>query len=78
MDTKLTFEELYADLVAASTHTLPENYFTVQQYALDTGMPKRTALDKLKGLAEQGKLESLKVVLNGHETWIFWFPENSS
>ena len=78
MDTELTFEELYADLVAASTNVLPEHYFTVQQFAQDTGMPKRTALEKLKKRAESGELESLKVLIDGHQTWIFWFPESSS
>ena len=74
METDLTFEEHYADMVAASTRTLPEQYFTVGEYSRDTGLPERTAYKRLAEKVEAGALEARMVVVDGHLTRAFWFP----
>ena len=73
MADELTFEELFADLVEASTRTLPEQYFTVREFADRTGKPTRTALRELVAMAEEGRLEMQLAVLDGHQARVFWF-----
>ena len=73
MADELTFEEMYADLVEASTRALPPNYFSTQRYAEDTGMPERSARRELLALVEARKLETKLAVVDGHKARVYWF-----
>ena len=73
-DNNLTWKELYADLVAANTQTLPENYFSCRQYAEDVKMSVGAAGRILARLVEAGTLETKKVLVDGHHQHIYWFP----
>ena len=73
METELTFEQLYSDLVAAHTETLPERYFTLGQFRNDTGLSYWLARKKLAAYVESGKIETRTATVNGHNVRIWWF-----
>ena len=73
MDTELTFEQLYADLIAAQAETLPEQYFTLADFRTDTGFSMWVAKDRLKKLVENGKLRTKCANVDGTYTRIWWF-----
>ena len=73
-DNNLTWKELYADLVAANTHTLPEHYFTGKQYAEDIGLSRGVADRLLARKVSDGVLECKRALIDGHHQHIYWFP----
>lgn len=75
MANELTHTQMYRDLVEAATRDVPADSFTVKDFIEDTGMPERSALKRLKDKAAEGLLESRKTPVDGHLTWVFWFPE---
>ena len=76
MEADLTFAELYRDLVAATREGLtpPPESFGAQEFAKDSGLHPRTALDLLKRKQEVGELCGGKFAIDGNKTWRFWFP----
>jgi len=70
---ELTFDQLYADLVAASSETMPERYFTLTQFCTDTGLKTWAAKKRLAEYVENGKMATRPAVVNGHRMLIWWF-----
>ena len=68
---KLTFDELYADLVAAAQTKVapPEGTFTVEQFASDAGKSPSWAAARLLELVGTGVLEREKY---GYKFY-YWF-----
>jgi len=71
----LSFDELYADLVAANTETLPDDYFTLAQFCADAGMTERVATKRLNDLVETGELNTRLASADGRRVRIWWFTE---
>ena len=69
----LTYAQLYADLVAATTReaTLPENTFTAADFERDTGRSGSWAARELLRLCAAGVLERDKF---GHKFY-YWFKQ---
>ena len=74
MGPKLTYDELYAALIKASTMRLPDHYFTAKQHAEDIKKPRSTVAHQLAERAKRGELETCIVNINGTNTRIYWFP----
>ena len=72
-DDTLTYDELHADLIAASTSTLPERYFTTSEFADDVKVGFSAARRRLVKRIEAGELEEKRVLIDGHWTHIYWF-----
>ena len=73
-EVKLTYKELYNDLVRARTQTVqPEGTFTVRQFVRDTGMSPSQSAVILRAKVEDGSLERKSMVLNGRRTNVYWF-----
>jgi response regulator of citrate/malate metabolism len=72
---ELTYSQLYADLIAASSNTLPDNHFTVRQFAQDAGLSDWTARDRLRKLVREKKLNSRRVNVDGNSIMAYWFNE---
>ena len=70
---ELTFEQLYADLVAAHTETIPERYFTLAQFRKDTGLSIWMANRRLAGRVDSGELGTQLADVNGRSMRIWWF-----
>ena len=73
MEAELTFEQLYADLGAAHSETLPEQYFTIAQFGRDTGLSRYLANKRLEGYVEEGKMATRLAAVNGRSMRIWWF-----
>jgi len=73
MENKLTYAELYEDLVSAHTTVLPEKYFTLKQFCGDTGLPVWTARRLLEKRVVNGELDTMQATLNGRKQMIWWF-----
>lgn len=71
---ELTYEERYADLVAADSRTLPERYFTIVQFAEDIGKGRQAAARELAQKVEDGSLLTKLALVDGYYTHIYWFP----
>lgn len=69
----LSFDELYADLVAANTETLPEQYITLAQFRVDAGLTERVATKRLNDLVETGELNTRLASVDGRRVRIWWF-----
>ncbi len=76
METGLSFEELYRDLVAAHTETLPEHYITLAQFCKDTGLTERVATRRLNDGVEAGKMQSRLALVEGRWIRIWWFASS--
>ena len=74
-DDPLTYDELYADLCAADTQSLPEQFFTIKQHAKKIGMGRQAAERRLAKRLEAGELETKMALLNGRHTRIYWFRD---
>lgn len=72
----LSFEQAYRDLVAAAKTRPPEGSFSSAQFADDTGLTQKQALDKLKAWMDEGQLHGDFYVVDGHRQWMFWFAED--
>jgi len=75
VETDLTYAELYADLVESSTRTLPEQYFTIVQFAQDIGKGRQAAARELAEKVKDGSLLTKLAFVDGYHTHIYWFPE---
>ena len=73
METELTFEQLYTDLVAAHSETLPEKYFTLAQFINDTGLSRYRSGVKLNEYVKSGKMATRLAAVNGRSLRIWWF-----
>ena len=73
MAPELSFDELYADLVAAHTETLPEHYVTLAQFRRDTGLTERVATTRLMAAVEAGTMHSRLASIAGRRVRIWWF-----
>jgi hypothetical protein len=69
----LTFEELYADLVAANTETLPDDYITLAKFRRDTGLTERIATKRLTERVEAGQMQTRLALVDGRRVRIWWF-----
>lgn len=77
MEAELTFDDLYADLVAAHTETLPPSYFTLAQFCDDAGLTERVGGNRLKALVDAGKLGTRLASVDGRRVRIWWFAEGA-
>ena len=75
MDTELTFEQLYADLITAHTETLPEKYFTLAQFRIDAGLTAWMAKDRLDKRVKSGELQTKCATIDGSYSRIWWFAK---
>jgi len=74
VDTDLSFEQLYSDLVEAAAQSAPpERSFGAAQFAEDSGITHKQALDRLRALQARGSIEGDKFVIDGSRQWRFWF-----
>ena len=69
----MTFEQLYADLVAAHTDAMPERYFTLSQFRADTGLSIWVANKRLAAMVDNGELGTRPADVNGRSMRIWWF-----
>ena len=76
MDTELTFEELYNDLITASREELPDKYFTMKQFCADTEFSTWVARKHLEEQVDNGKLGTKTANVNGNYTRIWWFVDD--
>jgi response regulator of citrate/malate metabolism len=74
VEEKLTFEQLFSDLVEAERKRQPPpESFTVKQLAQRTGLSIATSRRRLERRVEKGELES-DIFLDGKtETRFYWF-----
>ncbi len=70
---ELTFEQLYSDLIDASSSVLPEDYFTSRQFAEDAELSDWSARDKLRALVKSGVLSAKRVNINNKSVLAYWF-----
>ena len=73
MEAELTFEQLYSDLIAAHTETLPEQYFTLSEFRADAGLSMWVAKDRLKKRVASGELSTKLAAVDGCHLRIWWF-----
>jgi len=71
----LTFAQLLSDLVESTKDDLPENYFTIKDFAAEVGRSYHAARRILFERVAEGELLTAKKYVNGYHTHIFWFPE---
>ena len=71
----LSFDQLYADLVAAETPKVPPvGAFSLQQFAADTRLDRQKAMRVLRARVEAGELCGEKFATDGYPRWWYWFP----
>jgi len=75
METELTFEQLYEDLVSASTTNVPDKFFTIKQFMSDTGLSYWLGRKKLSEMVASGKLKTTTATVDGNYTRVWWFDE---
>jgi hypothetical protein len=75
VEAELTFDDLYADLVAANTETLPDRYITLAQFREDAGLTERVATKRLQDRVKAGELDTRIAVVDGRRVRIWWFAE---
>lgn len=75
MEASLSFDDLYADLVAANTETLPESYFTLAQFCADAELTERVGGKRLARLVDEGRLGTRLASVDGRRVRIWWFAE---
>ena len=69
---ELSFEEFYNDLVSALSDTLPEHYFTLQQFMADANLSEMTARRRLQARVDCGDLGTKLATVDGYERRCFW------
>ena len=72
-DDTLTHQRMLDDLVAAHVTTLPEEYFTIMQFADRIGRGRGAAVRILTIKVALGELETKMVLIDGHHKRVFWF-----
>jgi len=75
METELTFEQLYEDLVSASTTNVPDKFFTIKQFMSDTGLSYWLSRKRLLKMVDDGELETMKSIVDGNSVRIWWFSD---
>ena len=75
MENKLTYAEMYADLIRAQTVSLPENYFTLSRFCKDTSLTGWVARKVLAERVESGELDTMCTGIDGHYQRIWWFNQ---
>jgi hypothetical protein len=73
----LSFDDLYADLVAANTETLPDDYITLAKFRHDTGLTERVATKRLTEQVEAGAMQTRLALVDGRRVRIWWFARDT-
>ena len=74
---KLTHAQLYQDLIASQVQedVVPLDCFTAKQFGKDIGKKRARTSEILRGMVDAGELKVQLVLLNGHHTKVYWFPD---
>lgn len=64
--------EIDAMLAEGDRASYPQPNITAAEWAAERGIGPDTARKRLRRLMARGKLDGVKIMLDGHLSWIFW------